>query len=587
MTNFLKSKQYYIILGLIVALAFGLRFYRITSNPPSLNWDEVSLGYNAFSILKTGKDEWEKVLPLIFQAYGDYKLPLYIYILAPFISAFGLNELSLRLPSAIAGTLTVFFTYLVVKELLNYGSRKEAENITANKSKIELTALFSALFTAVEPWSLFLSRPAFEANLALSFFIIGLYYFLRALTSIRNIYYSLIFFGLTVWTYNSYRIFTPIFLIFLVIVFGTDLLKGIKNKFIITLSIFLILLFFLPMLLQFVSGVGRERYKKVAIIDEGAIGQIVNLRNKYNLNPLAERLLFNRPTYFIYNFSKNILSHFSYKYLFKEGGSNYQFNIPVFGLIYKVNLAFLIIGLLYLIKNRSRISLVLLLWMLLGTVPSSLTREAPHVLRSITMLPVPMIISSVGLVSVIGILSKQIFRIGNLQLKIILRLFVLIYLLILTRSILKYLGYYFNDYRKAFSWSWQYGYKEAVNYIKADYQKYDKIIVTKKYGEPHEFFLFYLSWNPESYQNDNYLIRFKQSDWFWVDRFNKFYFVNDWDIPKEEWQPFVLESKREEIDCRTIKCLLITTKDNVPKKWNKIKTIDFLDGKSAFELYEN
>lgn len=162
-----------------------------------------------------------------------------------------------------------------------------------------------------------------------------------------------------------------------------------------------------------------------------------------------------------------------------------------------------------------------------------------------------------------------------------------IYILVMLLCLNRYTKIYFTDYRNVFSWSWQYGYEEAVEYAKLNYQNYDKIIFTKKYGEPHQFVLFYTGWHPAKYYNDDNLIRFRQSDWFWVDRFDKYYFVNDWDIPLEEWQPFVLESGREEIDCREIKCLLITSPGNVPKTWSKLKTINFLDGDPVFEIYDN
>lgn len=569
-----------VVLFLIIALAFILRIYQISSNPPSLNWDEVSLGYNAYSILRTGKDEWGKTFPIIFQAYGDYKLPGYIYTLLPFVSIFGLNEFSVRLPSVLAGTITVYFTYLIVKELLKKHDQQ--------KNSISYPALISAFLVAIEPWSLFLSRPSFEANLGLCFFLIGLYFFLKSLYSIYNIQYTILFFGLSVWTYNSYRIFTPLFILLLIALYKKELLTRMKSKLFTVLCFLFTAFFFLPMFYQLFNGVGQERYKKVAIIDNGAVGQIVNLRNKYNINPLFESIFFNRPTYFIYHFSKNIISHFSPNFLFVEGGSNYQFSIPGFGMLYKVDAIFLIIGILYLIKIRNKNSLLLLGWLILGTVPSSLTHEAPHVLRSITMLPVPMIISTYGFISIMGILIKQKYVIWNFSFGIILRyLLVVMYILFILLNFSGYINTYYTIYRRVYSWSWQYGYKEAVNYISDNYDDYDKIIITKKFGEPHEFVLFYLKWTPMDYISSSNLIRFKQSDWFWVDRFDKFYFVNDWDMPKEEWQPFVLESKKEEIDCRNIRCLLITSPGNVPKTWNKLETIDFLDGKVAFEIYGN
>jgi hypothetical protein len=126
-----------------------------------------------------------------------------------------------------------------------------------------------------------------------------------------------------------------------------------------------------------------------------------------------------------------------------------------------------------------------------------------------------------------------------------------------------------------------------VSYIKENYEEYDKIIITKKYGEPHEFLLFFWPWDSQKYQDDPNLIRFEQSNWFWVDRFDKFYFVNDWEIPKEEGI-FVLESEKEEVDCTTdLKCLLITSPANYPEDWKNLKVINFLNGEPAFEIYEN
>ena len=143
-----------ILLILIIILAFVVRVLQINSFPPSLNWDEASLGYNAYSILKTGRDEWGSRWPLIFRAYGDYKLPVYIYLSIPFIAIFGLNALSIKLISIISGTVLVYIVYLTVKKL----------------SKSQKIALVSALLIAFSPWSIFLSRIALEANLFLLLF---------------------------------------------------------------------------------------------------------------------------------------------------------------------------------------------------------------------------------------------------------------------------------------------------------------------------------------------------------------------------------------------------------------------------------
>jgi len=147
---------------------------------------------------------------------------------------------------------------------------------------------------------------------------------------------------------------------------------------------------------------------------------------------------------------------------------------------------------------------------------------------------------------------------------------------------------YFTTYRENYSWSWQYGYKQVVDYVKEKYDSYDKIIITKKHGEPHEFFLYYLEYDPTKYNNDPNLTRFFQSEWYWVDRFDKFYFVNDWQVNEQGTDTFVfnLESGGK-VDCTNSKCMLITGDENVALGWNLLENIKFLNKNIAFKIYEN
>ena len=101
----------------ILALALFLRFYQLGVNPPSLDWDEASLGYNAYSILKTGADEYGNFLPLSIRSFDDYKPPLYVYLDVPSVAVFGLNEFGVRFTSALIGFLSVIAVYFLVKEI--------------------------------------------------------------------------------------------------------------------------------------------------------------------------------------------------------------------------------------------------------------------------------------------------------------------------------------------------------------------------------------------------------------------------------------------------------------------------------------
>ncbi len=535
--------------------------------PPSLNWDEVSHGYNAYSILKTGKDEWGVQFPTIFRAYGDYKLPIYIYLTAVSEFFFGLNTLSIRLPSILAGTFTVLFTYLLVFHL----------------TKKKDLSLISAFLVAVEPWGLFTSRFASEANLSVFFIVAGTYFLLRGLKEKgRVLLIGALLLGLSVWTYNSVRIFVPLFVVGLIVIYKNQFLEIVKNKKLFFGLAFISLLFFVPMFIQLLEPSGSARYGWVKILDTGAIEKINYARNHSSLPGVANRLLNNKFAYFISIVWSNYFTHFNPTFLFLKGGSNYQFNLPNFGLLYLVDLPFFILGVFYLLKNfKTKLSKIILVWLILGPVAASLTRESPHTLRDIVILPAPIVIIAVGLYFFFNWL-KGVKKYGNA----LAWAGIIVYIMALGTSIENYAKNLAFDYRNNYSWSWQYGYSEAVSYLKDNYGKYGKIIFTKKYGEPHEFLLLFWPWDPDKYRNDPNLIRFFQTNWYWVDRFDKFYFVNDWEIPHNN-SVFVLESKKDRADCTTASCLLVTSPGNYPKGWKLLKTINFLDGKPAFEIYEN
>ena len=535
-------------LVLILLLAAFLRFYQLTGNPPSLNWDEISHGYNAYSILKIGKDEWGFSFPTIFRAYGDYKLPVYIYLTSLSVGLLGLSDFAVRFPSALSGVLAVLFTYLLVKKIF----------------KKDSLAILSAFFLAISPWHIFLSRPAFEANLASFLVIAGVYFFLRGLEKKWFLPLSILFLGLSVHTYNSARIFIPLMMILLTFLYHDSLkIWWKKRKKELILSFAILGLFFIPLLISFVSPSGWARYKWVSILDQGAINRINMARSLTRLPKPLPRLVYNKATYFTVNYVKNYFSNLSLRYLFLKGGSNYQYNIPGQGVIFPIQAPFILLGLYWLFKNwRLKESRLVLFWWLLAIVPAAATQENPHVLRTILVLPMPEIFAALGFVQIWSWLKGK---------NIIKWILSLAYGLILLILFYKFWTGYFGPYRKNYSWSWQYGYHQTANYIQLHYNEYGRIYMTKKYGEPHEFLLFYLKWSPEKYRQDPNLKRYLQTDWYWVDSFDKFVFVNDWEVKKN-------------VKCLNSQCLLITSPGNCPEGWDKLETINFLDGKPVFEI---
>lgn len=534
----IMDKKVNVLLFCIILLIAGLlRFYQISNLPPSLNWDEVSIGYNAYSVFKTARDEWGHFLPLSFRAFGDYKLPLYIYLDVPFVAILGLNEIAVRFPSLLSGIGIVLLVFLILKEL----------------TKSIHLSLWGMFISAILPWLVIFSRIALEANLALFMTAASFYLFLLARRKKGLLVFSAILLGLSAFSYNSSRVLILPFLLMIVILFR----PFEKKKIFIPLII--LFLFIGVALLQATMVDSGERYRWTTILDQGAITEINQLRGSSGLSSELNRLVYNKVTYFIVEASKNYVTHFNPNFLFLNGGSNFQFSVPGTGQIYSILLPLMLLGIWKMAKERKKWQLFILGWMLIAPIPGAITRDAPHALRTI-FLALPLIFCAVmGIKWIRGLLSLKVFT--------PLAIFTI---LILISSTYIFWQNYSGDYRKNYSWSWQYGYKQAMEFVKNNQNSYDRIVFTKKYGEPHAFVLFYLNYDPYRYQTNENLIRYQRSDWFWVDRFDKFEFINDWEIKDK-----VSGMKNT---------LLITTPGNYPTNYQILEKIYFLDGKIAFEI---
>jgi len=547
------KKKVFVTLILILALSFFIRISGLARNPPSLNWDEISHGYNAYSIWKTGQDEWGIRLPLIFRAYGDYKLPLYIYLTAPLVGLAGMNSISVRFISVLSGVGLVAISFFITKKLTNN----------------EKTSLLAAFLTAVSPWSLFLSRVAVEANLGALLFALGMYFFIGWVKESRRkeIILGFIFWGLSLYSYNSARILVPLF--FLLSLFLVCQRKIFKQLFFLVI---LMVIFLIPLVGQFTNASGRARFDLVSLIDQGTVNKIIEKRANSKIPEVIRSFVFNRPTFFLYYASQNYLKNLSLKYLFFRGGSHYQFSLPDHELLYLVTAPFLLIGLLKLLRSKDSGEKILALWFFLAFIPSAITRDAPHVLRSILILPLPMILSAWGLSLVTQMIQNRSSFKGYLLTGVL--------VIAVGVSFYRWWNDYQNIYPKAYSWSWQYGYKEAVNFVKRNYDKYNQIFFTKRYGEPHEFVAFFWPWDPFAY------LKQKKWDyhanWYWVNSLDKFIFVNDWEMKDIKCQSTSPVPERYEASC-----LMITSPGNYPEGWEKIEAVNFLDGKPGFEILES
>lgn len=513
LTKLLTSKQRYLLFILILAAV--LRFYRLGEIPPSLYWDEASLGYNAYSILQTGRDEHGRLLPLdAFAAFGDQKPPLYVYATVPSIWLFGLNEFAVRLPAALSGLLMVLLTYLVTKQFFS------------NK-----TSLLAALLLAISPWSLQMSRGAFEANLAAGLNLLAIYFLWRGIRLGKgwNLFFSAIVFVLTFYTFNSNRLLTPILILGMGLIFFRQWWPLKKWVFVSLIIGFLLLL---PLMPHLFSKEGQLRFQEVNIFSDVNIIYNLNERMEVDGWPLWSKILHNRRIAYTLLFLKHYFDNFRLDFLFIDGDVNPRLSIQDVGQLYLVELPLFFAGLYFLMKKKHKMFMPLIFWFLAAPIPAGMARETPHALRILNILPIYQIIIAFGTVSICSFdkkkLSNKILRVINLPIIIF-----FLYLL----NIIYYLHNYYVHYPRLHDGDWMFGYKQVAKYIFSHQQQladYQKIFVSDVYGRPYIYLLFYGQYPPSlfwQYQSQTYRSEYG------------IYYVTGFD--KYEFGPFDIDKLRQ------------------------------------------
>ena len=533
-------KKNLFLLGLILILATVLRFWHISQNPPSLYWDEVSLGYNAYSILKTAKDEHSKFLPFTnFAAFGDYKPPGYIFTAVPSVGIFGLNEFAVRFPSAAAGTLTVLVTYFLTQKLFS-------------KRKIALLASF---FLAISPWSIHFSRVAFEANLAALFSLLGIYLFVKfAKDKGFWIIISVLFFVLAVNTYTGQRLFVPFILIVLLIQFRKQVFRNLKW---VVLSAVLSGLISIP-LLQFSLRTieGQLRFNEITIFkDLDPINQSIIYRKEDNFSKFAD-FIHNRRLFYTYEYLQNYFDAFSPTFLFTKGDPNPRLSNQEMGQLYYFDLFLVFTGAYFLVAKRYNYSFFILAWVLVSPLGHAATKETPHALRMVHILPTYQILSAIGLNGIFFHLKSKLKSKGLLVFLVLISVIVFMFY---------YLHIYYGHWQKSYSGQWQYGYKEAVKFTENYYSRVDNIFVTESAGRPYVYFLFFMKYNPNTYQKVSDVERDEQF-FLHVKSFDKFVFLDTEPGPVKQ------------------NSLYVVSPNNLPEGATRIKTIYNIEGNPVFDI---
>jgi 4-amino-4-deoxy-L-arabinose transferase-like glycosyltransferase len=511
---FRSEKSIKLIVGVVIVLAFFLRVWGLNISPPGFNADEAAFGYNAYSILKTGRDEYGQVMPIVFKSFSDYKPGIPVYLTVPFIAIFGLSEFATRLPSVILGTLSVLLIYLLSKKMF----------------KNQLVALSSAILLAISPWHLHYSRGAWETNIATFFMLLGVYAFVQALEKPRWFYVSVISFVLSIYSYQSSRLLSPLLGLSLVIGFWQELgLTNLKKlqlggRYHLVGAAVLGFILLIPMLLILTGNSGLARFKGVSMFaDPGPILRTVEERNQHP-NPQDSWSKFNHnslSTYLI-TFTSHYLGDFDLNYLFISGDPLKRNKVPEMGQLYLFEIITFFAGIYFLMsrgkngRSSYRYTRIILFWGLISPVAASLTFQTSYALRSFSLVIPVILISGLGL----GLLIEKGSRLVTFW-RIPLALAAL---LLVTISVARYFDNYYIHLPKQYALEWEYGFSQMAKYVLQNQDKYHKVVITDRYDQPYAMMLFYAKYDPGKYQQADHSTPIDQYGFSTVRAFDKYEF---------------------------------------------------------------
>ncbi len=453
MKQIIRSPIIYIFL-----LGLFLRFYSLGNNPAGFFRDEAAKGYNAYCLLKTGQDIDGYSWPIFTRELATFNSAFYSYLIIPFIVLFGLTETAVRFPAALAGSLTILSTYWLVKQTFD-----------------KRTAVISTFLLAVCPWHLVFSRWANQGILLPLFITLALGSFVKYIQNENKRYWlflSFSFFGISLYTYDIEKLFLVFLWLGLFFIYQKELFSNPKRVRTFLISILLFLIISSPLLAYQLTHIkGMSRFTRISI---------------FNLPGTPDKIL--------QIFFKDWLAHYSPAFLFLTGDANIRHSMLHTGQLYLFEFPLILIGIYALGRIHKNSDVLLLYWLFIFPIPSSLTYEGiPHALRAICALPIFSILSAVGLIKTI-----DYFKIEFGSLKQIKQWIFALFLFLSLFNIGFCLTEHFLQYPAASAQAFQYGMKEAVDYAESVKGKYEKIVVFPSLGFPEIFFLFYTRHIPAS-----------------------------------------------------------------------------------------
>jgi 4-amino-4-deoxy-L-arabinose transferase-like glycosyltransferase len=434
----------------IVALAFALRVIQLTGSPYGFFCDEASNALDAYWLAHTLHDQHGDFLPAYFEALNDWRGGFHIYWEVPFVTLFGLDEIAVRLGSAVAGTLTVWLTYLFVGKALN-----------------RTVGLMSAFLLATSPWHILHSRVGWE-EISLPFVIaLCLTFLYVGLEHPRWLPLAFVSGAVGMYTYQPGRVFFPPFCLACLAIYTRPLWRH-----------------------RHASGAGVIASAVVliptirAILDGTFFARLSQLNGPPQ--PLAHQVA---------TFWANYLAHFAPAFLFQTSTDIIlRHYVRGFGMLYSFEAPFLLIGVATMIWRHRRADLLFLAWLVVYPVAAALVGP-PISTRSIAGVIVFQIAVAQGLHTTgLGILwMARCSAALRLHRRALITGLAGALLLVGLGATGDFMHAYLVDYPRYSSgwWGWQWGAQPIVAYFEAHSAAYDHEYMNADFNAPDELLRFY------------------------------------------------------------------------------------------------
>jgi 4-amino-4-deoxy-L-arabinose transferase-like glycosyltransferase len=449
-----SKRQELALLCAVLLVAALFRLPALDRLPNGFFVDEASRGYDAYSLLRTGNDQYGVSWPLFAEGLDDYTPTLYTMLVLPSVALFGLSEFAVRLPAALIGIATVAMTFLAGRA--SFGPA---------------AGLLAASFLAISPWHVLPGRTGAEWVLLPFFTTTGVWLLQRGRRGGPELLAAGIVLGIGFYSYAFARLLIPLLVAGFAALWWRDLIRRPAWS---LLAVLVMAGFALPLVQFGLTAAGQARLRAVVPLD------------RYRGLALVPYYL------------GNLVSYFNPAFLFAGSEPTDFHRLRGIGPILWAMLPGVLGSMVAVVRRPSRELIFWLWWIVAAPMSAALHRESPSSVLMLGAIPAWQILAGFGTVRLIGWIQGR--RV----------LFAAAAALILGGTLVTaaFVGRaLYVEYPVYAAEDWQYGARETVAFLEAHRAEYDDVLISDRLVAPQILVLFYGRIDPATYQRDPIHVR--------------------------------------------------------------------------------